>query len=122
MWGKKGSGSGGSWMEESFLIESKDLEVVIPRRRRVESCSHTVKLFTHPIVCVAEEEKEAYGDVGAEVVTHPNEVTGLGRLRQWILDHFKARVIFQCNDDVRSLYCVVGFGRERSWIRKPSSG
>jgi hypothetical protein len=91
------------------LIESKDLQVVIPSRRRVESCSHTVKLFKKPIVCVAEEEKEDYRDVGAELVIHPNEVTGLGRLRQWILDHFKARIIFQCNDDVKSLYCVVGF-------------
>jgi hypothetical protein len=91
------------------MITAKDLQVVIPSRRRVESCAWTVKLFKTPIVCVAEEEAEDYKFVGARLVTHPNDIVGLGPLRQWILDHFKERVIFQCNDDVRSLYCVVGF-------------
>jgi hypothetical protein len=91
------------------MITAKELQVVIPSRRRVESCAWTVKLFKNPIVCVAEEEKGDYKDVGAELVTHPNDVVGLGPLRQWILDHFPQRCIFQCNDDVRSLYCVVGF-------------
>jgi hypothetical protein len=91
------------------MITAKELQVVIPSRRRVESCKWTVKLFKKPIVCVAEEEKDDYRDVGAELVTHPNDIAGLGPLRQWILDNFKQRCIFQCNDDVRSLYCVVGF-------------
>lgn len=91
------------------MITAKDLQVVIPSRRRVESCAHTVKLFKNPIVCVAEEEMDDYAGVGAELVSHPNDVSGLGPLRQWILDHFPQRLIFQCNDDVKSLYCVVGF-------------
>jgi hypothetical protein len=91
------------------VITAKDLQVVIPSRRRMESCSWTVRLFKNPIVCVAEEEADDYKDVGALVMTHPNDIVGLGRLRQWILDHFNARLIFQCNDDVKSLYCVVGF-------------
>lgn len=82
---------------------------MIPSRRRVESCAHTVKLFKNPIVCVAEEELDDYRDVGATLVTHPNDIGGLGPLRQWILDRFTERCIFQCNDDVKSLYSVVGF-------------
>jgi hypothetical protein len=91
------------------MISAKSLQVVIPSRRRAESCKHAVRLFKNPIVCVAEEEREDYRDVGVTVVTHPNEVVGLGPLRQWILDRFTERCIFQCNDDVKSLYCVVGF-------------
>ncbi|HWP59508.1 MAG TPA: hypothetical protein VNL14_16570 [Candidatus Acidoferrales bacterium] len=95
------------------MIEAKDMLVVIPSRRRVESCAQTVKLFKNPVVCVAEEELGDYKDIGAKIVPHPNDIFGLGRLRQWILDHFNERVIVQCNDDVRSLYCVVGFRPRR---------
>lgn len=72
-----------------------------------------MRLFKKPIVCVAEEEKEDYHAIGAELVTHPNNVTGLGRLRQWILEHFDAKLLVQCNDDVKCLYCVVGFRPRR---------
>ena len=92
------------------MITAKDMQIVIPSRRRVESCAWTVRLFKNPIVCVAAEEADDYRDkVNAEIVFHPNDIVGLGPLRQWILDHWKQRLIFQCNDDVRSLYCVVGF-------------
>jgi len=89
------------------VIEASDMQVVIPSRKRVESCRHTITLFKNPIVCVDESEAEDYADVGAEIVTHPRTY-GLGELRQWILDNFPQRVVVQCNDDVKSLQCCVG--------------
>lgn len=91
------------------MISKKDLKVVIPSRKRVESCAKTVQLFHNPIVCVAEEEEDEYlSALDCLVVTHPNEITGIGRLRQWILDRFDDRCLVQCNDDVRGLVCMAG--------------
>lgn len=90
------------------MISADSLRVVIPSRRRVESCAEAVRLFKRPLVCVAEEELSDYRGIGAELLSHPNEIVGLGRLRQWILDHVRAHVLVQCNDDVKSLLCLVG--------------
>lgn len=89
------------------MITDKDIQIVIPSRRRVESCRRTLELWPDAVVTVDEQEMDDYRDVGAEVIPHP-PVYGLGELRQWILDNFDKKLIVQCNDDVEGLYCLVG--------------
>lgn len=101
------------------MIPPEEFQVVIPSRRRVESCRETVKLFRAPLVCVAEAEAEDYRDVGAPILTHPDSISGLGRLRQWILDTVPNRVLVQCNDDVEYLICLVGRNERR--ISEPAA-
>lgn len=36
-------------------------------------------------------------------MTHPDEVSGIAPLRQWILDHFDDEVLVQSDDDIRNL-------------------
>lgn len=59
---------------------------------------------------VEESELDDYQPIlqmGVKLVPHP-PTSGLGELRQWILDHFDDRCIVQCNDNVRSVLCLVG--------------
>lgn len=89
-------------------MDAKDIRLVLPSRRRVEWCRESLKLWPTATVCVGEEEGDAYRALGCEVVTHPDDVVGLGRLRQWIIEYFPERCIIQANDDIRGLWCVVG--------------
>jgi hypothetical protein len=89
-------------------MDPRDMRIVLPSRRRVAWCRESLKLWPTATVCVGEEEAADYRALGCEVVTHPDNIVGLGRLRQWIIEHFTERCIIQVNDDIRGLWCVVG--------------
>jgi hypothetical protein len=51
------------------------------------------------LVC-PESEAKAYEPCGLKIVTTPDDVIGLGKLRNWILDHFQEEIIVMADDDV----------------------
>lgn len=87
------------------------LQVIIPSRGRYD-CSRTLRLFEHVSLCVGEDEAPRYqaANPGAELLVHPAEVLGMGRKRQWILEHLdpKAEGVFMVDDDVTACMCLVG--------------
>lgn len=84
------------------------MQVVIPSRRRVESCRHAIRLFQDPIVSVAESEVDDYSVLPCRVVPRPDAVTGLGAIRQWILDNFDDEILVMVDDDTSYVACLVG--------------
>lgn len=89
------------------MIRAEDIQVVIPSRKRIESCAVAMKLWANPIICVDESEEQDYKVLGGTIVTHP-PVNGLSQLRQWILDNFKSKVVVMCDDDVTKMVTLVG--------------
>jgi len=89
-------------------VNEKDLQVVIPSRKRVESCREAFKLVPFADICVAESEKKDYAEFGRALHTHPDEVTGMAAIRTWILDHYSQRCVVTFDDDVFRLVCLVG--------------
>lgn len=87
-----------------------DLAIVIPSRKRVESCRRAYALVPGAWVCVAEAEREAYAEFGAALVTHPDAVTGMAAVRHWILRRWTEPVVVTFDDDVHHVKCLVGRG------------
>ena len=100
-------------------MTEKDLKIIIPSRRRVESCRRSFQLVPSADVCVAEEEKGDYAEFGGALSTHPDEVTGVSNVRRWILQHYKQRCVIIFDDDVLRVSCLVG--RKTRRIEDPAA-
>lgn len=96
------------------------MRVVIPSRGRVESCADTARLFYDPIVTVAESELQDYRSVlRCEILPHPDDVTGIAPIRQWILNHFDDETMVMVDDDVTKAYVLIG--QRKRTITRPDS-
>lgn len=99
---------------------SPTLRVVVPSRGRQTVIGHAaLRLFPEATVTVAEGEVEAYaalrgkdgGRLIAEerLVPHPDEVSGIGPIRQWVLDRFDDECVVMVDDDVYELVFLVRY-------------
>lgn len=95
-------------------INENSLRVVIPSRKRVKLLrAGALRLFPYATVTVAESEATAYAplfkDGVANLVLHPDDVTGIGPIRQWVLDNFDDEAILFVDDDVHKLVVLTGY-------------
>ncbi len=76
-----------------------EVKIVIPSHKRFDRVL-TTSAVDNAILCVAESQKALYEkcNKGIEVVTHPDNVIGLARKRDWIIKHF--RNVFMLDDDI----------------------
>ena len=100
-------------------MTEQDLKVVIPSRRRVESCRLAFSLVPFADICVAEEERADYKEFGRALWTHPDAVTGVAHVRRWILEQYKQRCVVIFDDDVYRVSCLVG--RKSRRIEDPAA-
>ena len=86
------------------------LTVVIPSAGRAATCGATVRLFPDPLLCVAESEAELYRRAcpGTRLLTHPDDLPGMVKKRQFILDRVDSEAVLMVDDDVDALLCLVG--------------
>lgn len=93
------------------MLDPADIQIVIPSRQRADLCRKTVRLFPSDriTVCVDESEVDDYtkANVGCPIVPHP-PLASMNRIREWMLQHFPARCLVQCDDDVKGLWCMIG--------------
>lgn len=80
----------------------REIKVVIPSAGRPNRVS-TTKHVAGAILCVPEKQVELYKEYnpGVEVVTHPNEIVGMGNKRNWICEKFGT--VFMIDDDTAGL-------------------
>lgn len=97
------------------------MRVIIPSRKRVEECRQALKLFPGATVCVAEGEWADYEGLGVELLAHPDQVAGIGPLRQWILDHVTDETVVMVDDDVYEVRVVAGQVTKSHVIRNPAA-
>lgn len=89
-----------------------NLRVVIPSRKRVRILANrALSLFPDAMVTVAESEMDDYRSIVdvARLVPHPDSVTGIASIRQWVLDNFDDECILFVDDDVYQLISLVGY-------------
>lgn len=81
-----------------------EVRVIIPTRRRVGSVT-ALSVFPDAELCVGEDEADAYHAEYPKqpLLVHPADVTGIGPLRQWILDTVPDEKVFQVDDDVQRM-------------------
>jgi len=86
------------------------MQVVIPSRGRAGTLADkALRLFPNALVCVGESERDDYYKVSKNLLIHPDNIEGIGPLRQWILDNVKDEVVLQVDDDVYKFSTLTGF-------------
>ncbi|MBB3842211.1 hypothetical protein FHS57_006242 [Runella defluvii] len=79
-----------------------EVKVVIPSHKRWDRVL-TTSAVDNAILCVAESQKALYEkcNKSIEIVTHPDNIIGLARKRDWITKHFKN--VMMLDDDITHL-------------------
>ena len=88
-----------------IVIPSKGRAAVLPQK--------ALRLFPDALVCVGDDEVDAYGKVTTNLLVHPASVVGIGPLRQWVLDNVADPCVVMVDDDVTHVYSQVGFHKKR---------
>jgi hypothetical protein len=89
------------------------MRIVIPSRRRADLIQRALRLFPDSIVCVGEGEQHDYRAVCPNILVHPDNVTGIGPLRTWILQNVPDETVLMVDDDVSHLVTVTGLVKRR---------
>ena len=84
--------------------------LILSRGRSNSILNNTLKVFPDWVeVLVPESEREEYESrIPNPVLTVPDSIEGLGRLRNWVLDSFDDETIVMIDDDISKLYCHTG--------------
>lgn len=86
------------------------MQIIIPSKKRAESLKErALKLFPDALVCVAEQERDDYYKVTKNLLLHPDELSGIAPIRQWINDAVDDEIVVQVDDDVYKCSSLVGF-------------
>ena len=84
-----------------------DVEFVIISRGRSDTItSH--RLFPYATLCVPKSESKDYAHIPLKQKHVPDNVKGLGPVRNWVLDTFKNEVVVMIDDDVMKLRAACG--------------
>ncbi len=88
-----------------IVIPSKGRPAVLPAK--------ALRLFPDALVCVGDDEVDAYATVSQNLLVHPASVVGIGPLRQWVLDNVADPCVVMVDDDVTHVYDQTGFHKRR---------
>lgn len=96
-------------LTERDYLKKYDIKILILSRGRYNTIS-THKLLPNYIeVLVPVSEKNLYEEkIDNPILTIPDEVKGLGQVRNWVLDNFKEETIIMIDDDIDRFYCLTG--------------
>lgn len=84
--------------------------VILSRSRWKSIAEDTLSLLPDWIdLVVPVSEKDNYKRVvDNPIITVPDEVEGLGPLRNWVLDHYREETVIMFDDDITHMYCLSG--------------
>lgn len=90
-------------------MKKLDIKVVILSRGRANSISTTKLLPSYIEVIVPKSQKADYElKIANPLITTPDDIIGLGSLRNWVLDNFKEYSVIMCDDDINYFYNLSG--------------
>ena len=91
------------------LLKELGIKIVILSRGRSDSISTTKLLPDFIDVLVPESQKEQYEKaITNPIITTPDDIKGLGVLRNWCLSNFDEETVIMLDDDLFALYCNTG--------------
>src|SRR3990167_894121 len=90
------------------VLNDLDIEFVIISHKRPENVEHIDKLFPFDMWCISEEDSPNYKVSDERKIIHSNDILGLGKKRQWVLDNIKTDIVVQIDDDIKFVACMVG--------------
>lgn len=91
------------------LLKDLGIKIVILSRGRWSTITTTQLLPDYIEVLVPESQKELYQKaVSNPIITTPDDILGLGMLRNWCIDNFKEETVIMVDDDIMYCYCITG--------------
>lgn len=91
------------------LLKELGIKIVILSRSRYDTITTHNLVPDYIEVVVPESQKELYQQkISNPIITTPNDIKGLGMLRNWCLDNFKEETIIMLDDDILKCYCITG--------------
>lgn len=87
--------------------------IIISRSRWKDLPKKSLRLFPDATVCVHECEVQHYRKLTDKVLVHPDEIVGIGPIRQWVIDNVKDETVVICDDDITHVYSQVGYHKVR---------
>ena len=92
-----------------MIAPTEDFWVVVRSRNRTEKMAHIQTLLPTALICVGEDEKEAYlKEVNEDKLwLHPTFDNNSVK-REWIYNNCPAETVVLIDDDLRDIKCVVG--------------
>ena len=99
------------------LLKELGIKIVILSRSRYDTITTHKVLPEWVEVLVPESQKSLYeSKISNPIITTPDDVKGLGVLRNWCLDNFEEETIIMLDDDITSVY---GLTQHKSKRQKP---
>lgn len=96
-------------MTEKDYLKKYDIKVVILSRGRSDTITTHRLLPDFVEVLVPESEKALYeARIKNPILTTPDDVKGLGKLRNWCIRNFKENTVIMIDDDITVAYCLTG--------------
>lgn len=87
--------------------------IVLSKGRSETIKEKTLRLFPDAYVCVAESEKVDYAMVTDKIITHPDNISGIGPLRNWVVANIEDETIVMLDDDISCVYDQVSYNKSR---------
>lgn len=89
------------------LLKDLGIKIVILSRSRYDIMTTQNLVPDWVEVVVPESQKDIYAKhISNKLITTPDNVKGLGMLRNWCLDNFKEETIIMLDDDIINCYCL----------------
>lgn len=83
---------------------------MILSRGRYNSISTTRLLPSYIEVVVPKSEVELYKEkISNPIIEIPDEIEGLGNVRNWVLNNFEEEIVVMIDDDIKSFYCITNY-------------
>lgn len=93
---------------------TSDLPFICISRHRADLLRKcTLRLFPSVTVCIGEDERDDYWPVTKNLLLHPPDITGIGPVRQWVLDHIDSPAVVIMPDDITVCYGLVSYHNRR---------
>ena len=97
-------------------MKQLDIRLIVISRSRFDTIQKdTLSLLPDWVeVLVPVSEKEEYSKrISNPVITVPDQICGLGQLRNWVLDNFAEETVVMIDDDINTVYCLTGEKSQR---------
>lgn len=88
-------------------MNSYNIKVLILSRGRSDEVTTVALLPDYIEILVPVSEREAYATKYKNpILVIPDEVVGLGAVRNWVLDNFKENIVIMLDDDIKCVYSL----------------
>jgi len=94
--------------------------VIISKGRAESVADKTLRLVPDAFVCIGESDFDEYSKVvpKKKLIVHPDEVVGIGPLRNWVVQNISDNTIVMLDDDCENVYDQSHYNKIR--IENPS--